>query len=98
MPKLIRHLIALVSLCVHAATAAAVEFKEKPGGKDHPLVSRYPGSVLYNYGLENYTQARINLGGPVKFDYDKKSYEFKKASEVESVDTDHHFAYVVALV
>jgi OOP family OmpA-OmpF porin len=44
----------LGALCV-TAPAAATDYHrvDRPGGRDHPIVSRYQGSVLYMYGLES---------------------------------------------
>ena len=36
---------------------AAHADSDKPGGSDHPLLSRYAGSTLYTYGDENYASA-----------------------------------------
>jgi OmpA-OmpF porin, OOP family len=30
--------------------------KDMPGGKDHPLISRYQGATLFNYGVQNFAQ------------------------------------------
>ncbi len=30
--------------------------KDKAGAKDHPLISRYQGATLFNYGVQNFTQ------------------------------------------
>jgi OOP family OmpA-OmpF porin len=32
---------------------------DRPGGSDHPLISRYAGSLLYMYGEDNYGTAEI---------------------------------------
>ncbi|MBI3897317.1 MAG: OmpA family protein [Gammaproteobacteria bacterium] len=36
-------------------------YKEAPGAKDHPLVSRFKGSVLYKYGSINFERVEIAL-------------------------------------
>ena len=36
--------------------------KDKPGGKDHPLVGRYEGSALNNYGGTSFEQVDLPLG------------------------------------
>lgn len=51
---------------------AFAQMKDKPGGKDHPLVSRYEGSVLNNFGSTSFEQVDLPLGryesisGPAK--------------------------------
>ena len=48
----------LASLVACSALAAPV-LKDRPGGKDHPLLSRYEGSILYMYGDSSLGPARI---------------------------------------
>lgn len=38
---------------------AASSLKDLAGGKDHPMISRYEGSVLYTYGESSLAQARL---------------------------------------
>jgi len=63
MVRTVRRSLALflLSLSCVTATASAI-YKEKPGGKDHPMVSRYQGSMLANYGVVNFDQVEIPLG------------------------------------
>ncbi len=60
---MLRHLRlgALLSiLCCGAAVAASDPYQsDMPGGADHPLVSRYQGSILYMYGDDPAAAARI---------------------------------------
>lgn len=55
-----------------ALGAAHAQMKGKPGGKDHPLVSRYEGSVLNNFGTTSFEQVDLPLAryesttGPAK--------------------------------
>lgn len=53
--------IATVSIaCAMSATAfGAPAEKDHPGGKDHPLLSRYEGAILYSYGESSLASARI---------------------------------------
>ncbi|MET3139951.1 OOP family OmpA-OmpF porin [Undibacterium sp. GrIS 1.2] len=39
-------------------THAGVYDEDRTGGSDHPIISRYAGSILYMYGEENYGVAR----------------------------------------
>jgi OOP family OmpA-OmpF porin len=50
-----------LSLSVQGA-AAAKPPSDKPGGKDHPIVSRFQGAVLMNYGSNSYEEVEIPLG------------------------------------
>lgn len=60
MASTVHRWLALLLLCATASASAA--YKEKPGGKDHPMVSRYQGSMLANYGVVNFDQVDIPLG------------------------------------
>lgn len=51
--------LTLLSLAVSSGAAAARAEKDRPGGKDHPLLSRYQGSILYMYGDSALGPARI---------------------------------------
>ena len=44
---------------ITSAVAADRVDADKPGTADHPLVSRYAGSTLYQYGEENYGAVRM---------------------------------------
>lgn len=50
----------VLPLALFAVTASAVE-KDKPGARDHPLVSRYQGSVLHNQGSSGFEQVELPL-------------------------------------
>lgn len=41
---------AVLTLAGALSAYAAAPLADRPGGKDHPLISRYQGSVLYTYG------------------------------------------------
>ncbi|MDN4060549.1 OmpA family protein [Massilia sp. YIM B02769] len=47
-----------LSLCAAGASAASL-LTERPGGKDHPLISRYEGGILYDYGSNPLGTARL---------------------------------------
>ena len=62
VPILLYFLLSLsLSLVCGVASAAAV-YQVPPGSKDHPMVSRYQGSMLANYGVVNFDQVEIPLG------------------------------------
>jgi OmpA-OmpF porin, OOP family len=66
---LIGVLLAMLPLVMLPAYA---QMKDKPGGKDHPLVSRFEGSVLNNFGGTSFEQVDLPLAryestaGPAK--------------------------------
>ena len=54
------HLLASIVLGLAAASAcAAAPTADRAGGKDHPLVSRYEGSLLYDYGVNPLGPAQV---------------------------------------
>jgi OOP family OmpA-OmpF porin len=54
-------LLAALASATFAAAAANNNYKERKGGQDHPLVSRYQGAILHNYGVINFEQVHIPL-------------------------------------
>ena len=54
------YLLASIVLGLAAASAcAAAPTADRAGGKDHPLVSRYEGSLLYDYGVNPLGPAQV---------------------------------------
>ena len=51
----------LLSFLLLASGATYAQMKDKPGGKDHPLVSRYEGSILNNFGGTSFEQVDLPL-------------------------------------
>jgi len=54
-----RNVIALVTIAATIGVAAAADVE---GSKDHPAISRYPGSEIAWYRVENYMKYRIAVG------------------------------------
>lgn len=44
----------LSGVCLASVAFAASPYKEAKGAKDHPMVSRFQGSVLYKTGTINF--------------------------------------------
>lgn len=58
-----RHLIAAVLLAAAALPAHAdYKFKEKPGFKDHPVISRFKGAILANAGTIRFEEVKFQVG------------------------------------
>jgi outer membrane protein OmpA-like peptidoglycan-associated protein len=51
-----------IALCTMTQVAVAQEVKDRPGGKDSEYVSRFAGSVLVNYGQQQFEQINAPLG------------------------------------
>ena len=54
--KLITRVILICGLAGFAAALAAGQGQDIEGGKDHPLISRYPGSWIIAYGAKAYDE------------------------------------------
>jgi OOP family OmpA-OmpF porin len=68
-------------LCpVFAQVAAAATPREVPGGRDHPMVSRYAGSVLQSKSEERFASLRVPAG-PGRFE--RNALAFDKSVSVE---------------
>jgi outer membrane protein OmpA-like peptidoglycan-associated protein len=55
----------IISVCFLAALTASVgvaQEKDLEGSKDHPLVSRYPGSVIVKYSYSEFDEVMLPLG------------------------------------
>jgi len=52
---------ACLSLGLSASFAAAQD-QDVEGSKDHPLISRYPGSIIKNYVTKEFDEATLPLG------------------------------------
>jgi outer membrane protein OmpA-like peptidoglycan-associated protein len=48
-----------VAIAAASSVLAAPALSDRPGGKDHPLISRYQGSLLYHYGGESLGPAQL---------------------------------------
>jgi OOP family OmpA-OmpF porin len=49
-----------------ALTAGIVKAEDVTGGKDHPLISRYPGSSIMTYDMKDFNEYVLPLGKMVK--------------------------------
>lgn len=59
LARFLFRLTAGLLLALAAGHAMAGSYPERPGGKDHPLVSRFQGSVLYNYGTIAFDRVEV---------------------------------------
>ena len=55
--------IAIIGLLVLGASCRALaQRQDVEGGKDHPLISRYPGSVITEYVARDFDEYSLPLG------------------------------------
>jgi len=59
MKRFATRFLAILLLAAISLTATAQDF---PGSADHPLITRYPGSVIKWYDVQAYTEFKIPLG------------------------------------
>lgn len=50
---------AIITCAILPAAVAAAPLADRPGGADHPLISRYAGSILYTYGANTQGTAQL---------------------------------------
>jgi outer membrane protein OmpA-like peptidoglycan-associated protein len=60
--KRIQKLVAVGFLAALTAAIGAAQNKDVEGSKDHPLVSRYPGLVIAEYGFTEFDEFTLPLG------------------------------------
>jgi outer membrane protein OmpA-like peptidoglycan-associated protein len=75
LPRLL--LLALLTTTFWSpASAANSNFKERKGGKDHPLVSRFQGAILHNDGVINFEQVKVPLSATTEETVEGKIYNY----------------------
>jgi outer membrane protein OmpA-like peptidoglycan-associated protein len=62
MTKAVERLIVACGLCLVTATFAVAQDQDVEGSKDHPLISRYPGSIITEYVEKEYDELTLPLG------------------------------------
>lgn len=71
--------IAVLAACAALfATGASAQLdlsRDLPGAKDHPLIPRYEGSVIFGYKVERYAEANMPLGPATKSLDAKRGFE-----------------------
>lgn len=58
------------------STANADPYKEKAGAKDHPLVGRFQGSILHNYGLYSFERVNVPLSATTSEPVEGKVFNY----------------------
>lgn len=66
-------LMAAVSFPTFAASGL---YKERKGGKDHPMVSRFEGAILHNYGVNNFEQVKVAINEKADETVEGKVYNY----------------------
>ena len=79
-------LIASLAFGTAAAAQAPDLTRDLPGAKDHPLVPRYEGSVIFGYKFDRFTEANIPLGLSFR-DHQRNVRGFEKVETIEGPRT-----------
>ena len=86
----------LLLICIMPAFSQ----QDVPGSKDHPIISRYPGSFIYHYEQKEFDEFEILLG-PIKGSSDRdmqlakrKNWKVRSLrSNISAHKTDHLLKY-----
>ena len=81
MSRLLLTALLLIGCGFGSGAIAQTKATEMAGTKDHPMISRYAGSVLQNAAQENFVALRVP-GGPARFG-SKSDLVFDKSTAVE---------------
>jgi hypothetical protein len=73
-----------VALLFSSGALAEAPLQDVPGGKDHPLVSRYSGSILIGYKVAKFDEAELVLGPAFMCD---GKWKFEKSLTIEGQRT-----------
>ena len=79
MQSAYRHLLITIAvgfLALSYNANAAFVFADKPGSSDHPLVSRFQGSIIFNYGVNNFEHADVPVSLTKKEAIEGKIFNF----------------------
>ena len=72
-----------IILVAFSASVAFAEVSDVKGSKDHPMVSRYAGSIIIGYDLRKFDEFVIPLGPLERLDSVKNIHEPSKSQRVE---------------
>jgi OOP family OmpA-OmpF porin len=89
-------LLALFAASVCAPASAGI-YKERKGAKDHPLVSRFQGAILHNYGVVNFDQVKVPLSGTKDETIEGKIYNYFYVIPIDRTGIEVYRNYKAAL-
>jgi OOP family OmpA-OmpF porin len=77
----VKNVFILSAVCLLLLMSGLVSAQEKDiqGSKDHPLISRYPGSVIGSYVVREYDEYMLPLGNRVE----KKDWNYAESRHLE---------------
>jgi len=82
--KRYQRVVAVCFLAALTASVGAAQQADIEGSKDHPLVSRYPGSVIVKYSYSEFDEAMLPLGkANSKEEFDKSLHLEGKVTRIE---------------
>lgn len=87
----------LAAALMSPAQAGPGLYKERKGGKDHPLVSRFQGAILHNYGVVNFEQVKVPLSADREETVEGKVYNYAYVIPAERSALELYRNYKAAL-
>jgi flagellar motor protein MotB len=82
MKKIGVRMITVVALVLGGVSSIAAQGGDAAGSKDHPLISRYPGSVINEYGQKDFDEYELPLSGFVDGKYGKTQHLEGRVTEI----------------
>jgi OOP family OmpA-OmpF porin len=90
--------LAMLAASISAsATAGPGTYKERKGAKDHPLVSRFQGAILHNFGVVNFEQVKVPLTATTDETVEGKIYNYFYVMPVDRTGLEVFRNYKAAL-
>ena len=84
--RIVVPLLASLGIATAASAQAPDLTRDLPGAKDHPLVPRYEGAVIFGYKFDRFAEANIPLGLAFR-DHQKNVRGFEKVETIEGART-----------
>jgi flagellar motor protein MotB len=82
MKKIGVRMITVVALVLGGVSSIAAQGGDAAGSKDHPLISRYPGSVINEYGQKDFDEFELPLSKFADGKYGKTQHLEGKVTEI----------------
>ena len=74
--------VMVVALVLGGVSFIAAQGNDAPGSKDHPLISRYPGSAISEYGQKDFDEYELGLSEVADGKYGKAQHLEGKVTEI----------------
>jgi OmpA-OmpF porin, OOP family len=82
MKRIDLRIVMVAALVVLSVGFIVAQEKDVEGSKDHPLISRYPSSVITSYGQKEYDEFTLQLGKVSNGNYEKSQHLEGKVTRI----------------